>query len=80
MTALAKNKINSLARVLKNETKKREGTLIRTEEKINENIKYYRKIRDKAQKDRRFRTVEGAQWNIDNCMDELYKLKKDKTT
>ena len=58
----------------------RDNSLIRTEEKINEDIKYYIQIRDKAQKDRRFRTVEGAQWNIDNCMDELYKLKKDKTT
>ena len=53
---------------------------MRTEEKINEDLEYYRKIRDKAQKDRRFRTVEGAQWNIDKCMDELHKLKKDKTT
>ena len=51
----------------------------RTAEKINEDIKYYRKLRDKAQKDRRFRTVEGAQWNIDRCMDELHKLQKDKT-
>lgn len=39
-----------------------------------------RKLRDKAQKDRRFRTVEGAQWNIDRCMDELYKIQKDTTT
>ena len=53
---------------------------MRTEEKINEDLEYYRKIRDKAQKDRRFRTVEGAQWNIDKCMDELSKLQKDKTT
>jgi len=76
MTALAKNKINSLARVLKNETKEREGVSIRTEEKINEDIKYYIQLRDKAQRDRRFRTVEGAQWNIDKCMDELNKFKK----
>ena len=53
---------------------------MRTEKKINEDIKYYIQIRDKAQKDRRFRTVEGAQWNIDKCMDELYKLQKAKTT
>jgi len=53
---------------------------MRTEEQINESLKFYMKIRDKAQKGRRFRTVEGAQWNIDKCMDELYKLQKDKTT
>ena len=53
---------------------------MRTEEQINESLKFYIEIRDKAQKGRRFRTVEGAQWNIDKCMDELYKLQKDKTT
>ena len=53
---------------------------MRTEEEINKSLKFYTEIRDRAQKDRRFRTVEGAQWNIDNCMDELHKLKKDKTT
>ena len=63
-----------------NMKQKNEDKLMRTEEQINESLKFYMKIRDKAQKDRRFRTVEGAQWNIDNCMDELYKLKKDKTT
>ena len=46
------------------------------EKQINENIKFYRKIRDQAQKQRRFRTVEGAQWNIDRCMDELQQLQK----
>ena len=63
-----------------NMKQKNEDKLMRTEEQINESLKFYMKIRDKAQKDRRFRTVEGAQWNIDNCMDELHKLKKDKTT
>ena len=53
---------------------------MKTEEQINENIKFYIKIRDKAQKERRFQTVEGAQWNINRCMDELYELQKDKTT
>ena len=54
-------------------------TIPKTEQQINESIKIYRKIRDKAQKERRFRTVEGAQWNIDRCMDELHQLQKDKT-
>ena len=53
---------------------------MRTEEEINKSLKFYTEIRDRAQKDRRFRTVEGAQWNIDKCMDELHKLQKDKTT
>jgi len=52
---------------------------MRTEEEINESLKFYMKIRDKAQKGGRFRTVEGAQWNIDKCMDEISKLQKDKT-
>ena len=63
-----------------NMKQKNEDKLMRTEEQINESLKFYVKIRDKAQKDRRFRTVEGAQWNIDKCMDELSKLQKDKTT
>ena len=53
---------------------------MRTEQQINESLKYYIQIRNRAQKERRFRTVEGAQWNIDKCMDELNKLQKDKTT
>ena len=53
---------------------------MRTAEKINEDIKYFKKLRDKAQEDRKFRTLEGALWNIDKCMDELHKLQKDKTT
>jgi len=47
---------------------------MRTVEKINEDIKYYTQVRNKAQKERRFRTVEGAQWNIDRCMDELKRV------
>ncbi len=54
-------------------------TIPKTEQQINDNIKFYQQVRDKAQKERRFRTVEGAQWNIDRCMDELHKLQKDKT-
>jgi len=54
--------------------------IVKTVQQINESIKFYRKIRDKAQKQRRFRTVEGAQWNINRCMDELYELEKDGTT
>jgi len=53
--------------------------IMKTEEQINESLKFYREIRDKAQKEGRFQTVEGAQWNIDRCMDELYELQKDKT-
>lgn len=56
-----------------------ESRLMRTETEINESLKYYMEIRDRAQKDRRFRTVEGAQWNIDKCMDELKKLQKSQT-
>lgn len=48
---------------------------MRSVEKINEDIEFYTQIRDKAQKERRFRTVDGAQWNIDRCRDELRKLK-----
>ena len=51
---------------------------MKTEEEINADMKYYTKIRDKAQKERKFRTVEGAQWNIDNCMDQLIKLRRTK--
>ena len=51
---------------------------MKTEEEINADIKFYTKIRDKAQKERKFRTVEGAQWNIDNCMDQLIKLRNTK--
>ena len=47
---------------------------MRTVEQINEDIKYYTQVRTKAQKERRFRTVEGAQWNIDRCMDELKRV------
>ncbi len=54
-------------------------TIPKTEQQINDNIKFYQQVRDKAQKERRFRTVEGAQWNIDRCMDELQQLQKDKT-
>ena len=42
-------------------------------DEITESIKYYITIRDRAQKERRFRTVEGAQWNIDRCRDQLQK-------
>jgi len=51
---------------------------MRSVDKINEDIKFYTQIRDKAQKERRFRTVEGAQWNIDRCMDKLRELEKSK--
>ena len=51
---------------------------MKTEEEINADIKFYTKIRDKAQKERKFRTVEGAQWNIDRCMDQIKKLRKTK--
>ena len=51
---------------------------MRTAEKINEDIKFYTQIRDKAQKERRFRTVDGAQSNIDRCRDELRKLRSSK--
>lgn len=47
---------------------------MRTAEQIQDDIKFYTAIRDKAQKERRFRTVEGAQWNIDRSMDELRKV------
>ena len=48
---------------------------MRSVKKINEDIKFYTQVRDQAQKERRFRTVEGAQWNIDRSMDELRKVK-----
>ena len=51
---------------------------MRTVDEITESIKYYITIRDRAQKERRFRTVEGAQWNIDRCYDELRKLRGNK--
>ena len=51
---------------------------MRTVDEITESIKYYITIRDRAQKERRFRTVEGAQWNIDRCRDELIKLRNSK--
>ena len=51
---------------------------MKTVDKINEDIKFYTQIRDKAQKERRFRTVDGAQWNIDRCRDELIKLRNSK--
>ena len=46
---------------------------MKTVEQLNADIKYYTEIRNKALRERRFRTVEGAQWNIDRCMDELNK-------
>ncbi len=51
---------------------------MRTVDEITESIKYYITIRDRAQKERRFRTVDGAQWNIDRCRDELIKLRNSK--
>ncbi len=51
---------------------------MRTVDEITESIKYYITIRDRAQKERRFRTVDGAQWNIDRCRDELIKLRSSK--
>ena len=51
---------------------------MKTLDEITESIKYYITIRDRAQKERRFRTVEGAQWNIDRCRDELIKLRNSK--
>ncbi len=51
---------------------------MKTEEQIEADIKYYQQLRDAAQKERRFRTVEGAQQNIDRCRDKLYELKKAK--
>ena len=51
---------------------------MKTLDEITESIKYYITIRDRAQKERRFRTVEGAQWNIDRCRDQLIKLRSSK--
>jgi hypothetical protein len=51
---------------------------MKTLDEITESIKYYITIRDRAQKERRFRTVDGAQWNIDRCRDELIKLRNSK--
>ncbi len=51
---------------------------MKTLDEIIESIKYYTTIRDRAQKERRFRTVEGAQWNIDRCRDQLIKLRSSK--
>ena len=51
---------------------------MRTVERINEDIKYYIEVRTKAEKERKFRTVEGAQWSIDKCMNELRKINYDK--
>ncbi|MBT5539895.1 MAG: hypothetical protein HOK29_13280 [Candidatus Marinimicrobia bacterium] len=51
---------------------------MKIEEEINEDIKYYISIRNKAHTERRFRTAEGAQWNIDRCMDQLIKLRNTK--
>jgi len=51
---------------------------MRSVDKINLDIQFYTAIRDRAQKERRFRTVEGAQWNIDRCRDELIKLRNSK--
>ena len=49
---------------------------MRTVEQLNEDIKYYQQVRDNAQKEGRFRTVEGAQQNIDRCRDKLYSMKE----
>ena len=51
---------------------------MKTLDEITESIKYYITIRDRAQKERRFRTVDGAQSNIDRCRDELRKLRSSK--
>jgi len=51
---------------------------MKTAEEIKKNMEFYTAIRDKAQKERRFRTVEGAQWNIDNCIDKLRELESKK--
>lgn len=51
---------------------------MKTAQDIKKDIEFYIAIRDKAQKERRFRTVEGAQWNIDRCMDKLRELEKSK--
>jgi len=51
---------------------------MKTAEEIRNSIDYYIAVRDRAQKERRLRTVEGAQWNIDRCYDELNKLKGSK--
>jgi len=40
---------------------------------------YYTKYETKNE-DKLMRTVEGTQWNIDKCIDELSKLQKDKRT
>ena len=47
-------------------------------QELEESLKYYQEIRDRAVKERRFRTVEGAQENIDRTHDKIYKLKETK--
>ena len=49
---------------------------MRTITELEADLKYYREIYKRAKAERRFRTVDGAQWNIDRTMDEIYKLKE----
>ena len=48
------------------------------EEQLYAEIAYYTALRKKYQKERRFRSVEGAQQNIDRCYDEIGKLRNSK--
>lgn len=50
--------------------------MAKTLEELEEDLKFYTEVRDRNQKERRFRMVEGAQQNIDRTMDLINKLKR----
>ncbi len=45
-------------------------------QELEDNLKYYQEVYVRATKEQRFRTAEGAQWNIDRTQDKIAKLKK----
>ena len=52
---------------------------MKTLAEIEDSLKYFQEIRDRAKREGRHRTSEGAQWNIDNLNDAKYaQLRKGK--
>ena len=49
---------------------------MKTLAELEADLSYYRDIYKRAKAERRLRTIEGVQWNIDRTMDEIYKLKE----
>ncbi len=45
-------------------------------QELKDNLKYYQEVYVRAIKERRLRTAEGAQWNIDRTQDKITELKK----